>query len=404
MTTSAARLRELENIILEIERELEAMAGYEEQYPEHYNQLVSEYDAARDEYVQLKSSGDQSYMDEPYSCVDELTQEEEEQLMSYEAPVCGEGDHVHLVDSEWDGEYGESFVIATGCDAILRTMRTLPGATPTEVSDGFGSTHRLVPGEYTNTKMFVASIDYLYFLVDNKLIRISRADFSRSELLDAMASGAQSAAWLEGVGKTGFAFLVPFVGAFLGIWGIAAAAVTFIVKATLWYAAHTNEVAAAKSALPVVIANLWYLKKHCPELASLLLRSLKNNALASAREANWSSEDYADLLGRLAGGIANAPSLGVRVCVVALAKAYSASVALRGPGRIAGDGAAKAKERLLEMRDNGVDLSDAEAEKMIVEGCLEKEAIQTRLKEMEAGLQSIAKVAEGAADSLRVVE
>lgn len=404
MTTSVARLRELENLLLELERELEAMAGYEEQYPEHYNQLVSSYDAAREEYLQLKSSGDQSYMDEPYACVDELTAEEDTELMSYEAPVCGEGDKVSLVESDWEAGFGESFIIAQGCDAILRTMRTLPGATPAQVPDGFGSTFTLIPGQYTNTKMFVASIDYLYFLVDNKLIRISKEDFARGELLDAMSSGAQNAAWLEGVGKVGFAFLVPFVGAFLGTVGVVAAAATFTVKAGLWYSAHTRQVAAAKSALPVVIANLWYLKKHCPELASLMLRSLRNNALAAAKEADWSAEDYADLLGRLAGGLVNAPSLGLRACLQVALKAYAVSVALRGPGRVAGEVKTEAKQKLLELRSSGVDISDSEADTILLEGCLEKEAIQTRMKEIEVGLQNVSVVIEGAADALRVVE
>src|SRR5690606_38534326 len=102
-------------------------------------------------------------------------------------------------------------IVAQGPDAVLRAMRTIPNASPAEVSDGFGGTYRLVPGGYVGTKMFVASIDYLYFLVDRQLIRISKADFARSELLDAMGEGAQRAAWLEKVGKVAFAFMVPFV-------------------------------------------------------------------------------------------------------------------------------------------------------------------------------------------------
>jgi hypothetical protein len=302
MSTSPARKAELENILLELERELEAMAGYEEQYPDHYQNLVNDYEKARQEYLQLSSSGDQSYYnDDSAMCVAELSSQEESELMSYQAPVCGLGDVISLVESVWEGDYGESFIVAQGPDAVLRAMRTIPNATPATVSDGFGGTYTLVPGGYVGDKMFVASIDYLYFLVGRNLIRISKADFGRSELMDAMAEGAQKAAWLEKVGKVQFAFMVPFVGGVLGTLGLIAAASTFIVKISLWYAAHPNEVALAKEYVPKVLAHLRQFKQTCPKLYSLLMRGLRKNAMAAAVEG-FSSEDAADLLGRIPRG------------------------------------------------------------------------------------------------------
>lgn len=115
MTTSAARMAELANLLLELERELEAMAGYEQEYPEHYQNLLSEYEKARQECLELSSSGGQSvYPDDSMSCVSEIDANEEEALMSYEAPVCGLGDTVHLVEAIWNGDYGESFIVAQG--------------------------------------------------------------------------------------------------------------------------------------------------------------------------------------------------------------------------------------------------------------------------------------------------
>lgn len=404
MATSVARKAELENLLLELERELEAMAGYEQEYPEHYQNLVNDYEAARQEYLQLSSSGDQSfYNDDSSLCVAELSYDEESALMSYEAPVCGLGDTVSLVDSVWDGDYGESFIVAQGPEAVLRAMRTIPNATPAKVSDGFGGTYTLVPGGYVGTKMFVASLDYLYFLVDRQLIRISKADFGRSELLDAMAEGAQKAAWLEKVGKVAFAFMVPFVGGILGVLGLIAAAATFIVKMSLWYSAHTNEVALARQYIPQVLGHLRQFKKTCPELFGLLMRGLGKNALAAAVEG-FSSEDAADLLGRIAGGLATAPSLGFTAILGVLSKAVAVNAILRGGGMVAAGSKEQAKKKLMELRDSGFSITDEEAESIVNEGCLGKDTTVERLHALEEGLKAISVVVEGAADSLRVVE
>jgi hypothetical protein len=94
-------------------------------------------------------------------------------------------------------------------------------------------------------------------------------------------------------------------------------------------------------------------------------------------------------------------SKGQNVRFVVHGKLRPFKILLRYPE---GTAKADAKQRLLELRANGVDISDAEAETILVEGCLQKEAIQTRMKELEGALQNVNVVLEGAANSLRVVE
>ncbi len=404
MSTSRARLAELENIILELERELDAMAGYEEQYPEHYQQLVNDHQAATEEYLELSAAGDQSYSNEPYTCVDELTQGEEEELMSIHAPVCGEGDTISLNESVWDTGSGETFIVATGCDAFMRVMRTLPNATPAHVSDGFGSTYVLTPGEYNGTKMFVASIDYLYFLDGNNLIQISKADFPRSELLDAMGEGMQSAAWLEKVGKVGFAFLVPFMGAVLLKIGLIASIATITVKMGLWYAAHHQLVSSAKSAVPIVAGHVIFFSIHCPELYGFLMKGAAHGIPDLFSVKQWESEDVADVLGRIAGGVFNAPSLAVKPLAALAIKSYLITSGLRRTGPTIGKHTEEVKQRLLALNDEGIQVLESEAEAIAQEGCLAKESTQQRLKELSDGWESIAAVTESAAKNLRIVD
>jgi hypothetical protein len=184
--------------------------------------------------------------------------------------------------------------------------------------------------------------------VGRNLIRISKADFGRSELMDAMAEGAQKAAWLEKVGKVQFAFMVPFVGGVLGTLGLIAAASTFIVKISLWYAAHPNEVALAKEYVPKVLAHLRQFKQTCPKLYSLLMRGLRKNAMAAAVEG-FSSEDAADLLGRISAGLVNAPSLGFTMLLGVLLKAIAVNGILHGGGMVAHGSKEQAKQKLLEL-------------------------------------------------------
>ncbi len=253
--------------------------------------------------------------------------------------------------------------------------------------------------------MFVADTGgELFFLSGPYLIKIPRREFARSVYLDAIGRGVATAAWVEPVGKVGFAFLVPFVGGLLGTVGVVAALATFAVKMGLFYAAHQTNVHKALAQLPTVLAAIRYINTNCPTLASFLSKAGKTNAWNAALKGAG-AEEAADLLGRLLGGISAAPSLGFKALALIALKALAVSAALRGPGAIARGSREQAVQELKRLlREGGADIQQEEAESIFDEGCLEKAATVENLQKLEQGLRALEPLLQRMAQSLTVVE
>jgi hypothetical protein len=294
-------------------------------------------------------------------------------------------------------------VLFSGREAVIKALQILPNAQGTVVPDGFGGEFKLVPGMTSGDKMFVTDIGgRLVFLSGDNMISIATRDFPRSVFLDAIGRGVQSAAWLEKVGKTGFAFLVPFMGAVLGPLGLGAAIATAVIKSGFWYAGNKDKIDLASSALPDVGRALGHFIANCPELARLIGKAVALNALKAIPEG-LSSEDVADLLGRLLGGAAAAPSLGFRALAVVARKALATSTALRGPGASVRGAKERAIARLMEVQEIGIGISEEEAKAIVDEGCLGSAATEERLKQLDEALKRLGPMLEGLAQSVVVV-
>ncbi len=97
-------LDEIENELLAIEQELAAMAGYEDQYPEHYEKVKNDYDRLLAEYDRAQSEIPQSTQPPEWSFYDD-----EDTNSSYddevcELPVSGDEDSVCLIDPDPEGD------------------------------------------------------------------------------------------------------------------------------------------------------------------------------------------------------------------------------------------------------------------------------------------------------------
>lgn len=91
------------NELNEAEAELEAMAGYEEDYPEHYANVRARWDVLKQEYDQAEAEGDQNMSLPPDSvCIGGGS--EDEPLYSSDpggaCPIAGDGDPVCLTDPD----------------------------------------------------------------------------------------------------------------------------------------------------------------------------------------------------------------------------------------------------------------------------------------------------------------
>lgn len=91
------------NELNEAEAELEAMAGYEEDYPEHYANVRARWDVLKQEYDQAEAEGDQNMSLPPESvCIGGGS--EDELLYSSDpgdaSPIAGDGDPLCLTDQD----------------------------------------------------------------------------------------------------------------------------------------------------------------------------------------------------------------------------------------------------------------------------------------------------------------
>ena len=202
------------------------------------------------------------------------------------------------------------------------------------------------------------------------------------------------------------AFCMGVAAGVAGVVAVIASVAVAGMKVAVFYNTHKQQVDAAVRHMDVALRTLQWLRQNCPvthrQIGALVPGALWQ-ALVSVPEG-ITAADVAAVVGRMFGGLANAPEAGLGTLLRVLAGGASTAagrlpaMAVRGGVGRAG---AAADQFLQQLRSNGSTLSPADMEAIRREFQRHPE-VEQKLRELHQSLRESAPVLQALAQAFRI--
>jgi hypothetical protein len=224
--------------------------------------------------------------------------------------------------------------------------------------------------------------------------------------LDRMAGPIiESTRWIEPAGKAVMAFSMGVAAGAFGAVATLSSVGVFVSKIGIFYTNHTEQCDLAIAELATAIEILDWIKRHCPKTWELLGRVMQEaawQALVSVPEG-LDATDAAACFGRFLGGLSAAPQAGfgplLRLLAATVGTFAGRLPAAAARGAVA-RGEAAAHSLIETMRDQGIPVTSAEVQVVILE-FRQNPTVVPKLAELRSALDRAAPVLQRLAAAFR---
>jgi hypothetical protein len=294
-------------------------------------------------------------------------------------------------------------LLVSGVDAINTIARILPSATPITVVTGFGPVE-LKPGTIWSGDRILVSADTVYarYAIRDELYEWSTSEFLRAEWFAAAGRATAQAEVFVHLAKFEIAMLSGIFVPWYLLFGLSVASIGL----SCYHNRDTYRQALREA--PAVLRRLQDLRERSPTLFNKLLKTAAKDVLANL-PAGVTAEDVGFFIGRVIGGLGGGPFHPFRPATVNSVQVTLGAVlrtvvkvgllvtATHLPQITAEAVAAAARARAAELQarlaDEGITVTQEEAEKILRE-LLAKPDTHQKLRELEQHIGQLIPVLE----------